>query len=45
MLSSEKNILDLRSAYNVLINEDIQDVNQIELTLGKLPEFSPEYAA
>jgi hypothetical protein len=42
-ISSEKNIVDLRGAYNILFSEDIKDVNQTELVLGKLPEFSPEY--
>lgn len=44
-LSAERNTVDAQGALCVLVNEDIQDVNQAELTLGKLPEFSPEYAA
>jgi hypothetical protein len=43
-LTSEKNKVDLKGAYNVLISEDVQDINQQELVLGKLKEFSPEYA-
>ena len=29
----------------MLVSENIEEVNQIELTLGKLAEFSPEYAS
>jgi hypothetical protein len=42
-LSQEKTLIDFKSAESVLINENVQAVNQIELLLGKLPEFSPEY--
>jgi hypothetical protein len=30
---------------SILVNEDVQEVNQTDLVLGKLPEFSPEYQA
>jgi hypothetical protein len=43
MLSQEKNLIDFKSAESVLINEDVQNVNQTDLLLGKLPEFTPEY--
>jgi hypothetical protein len=46
MLSSEKTTVDLRGGSSgVLVSDDILEINQIELLLGKLGEFSPEYAA
>jgi len=44
-LSADRNLVDFKGAISVLVNEDIQDINQSELVLGKLPEFSPEYQA
>lgn len=44
-LSGEKTLIDLHGAMSVLVNEDVQELNQSELILGKLPEFSPEYQA
>ena len=44
-LTDEKTLVDMKGAISVLANEDIQDLNQTELLLGKLPEFSPEYQA
>lgn len=44
-MSADRNLVDFKGAISVLVNEDIQDINQSELVLGKLPEFSPEYQA
>jgi hypothetical protein len=41
--SGERSQTDLKGSLNVLASEDIEDLNQTELVLGKLPEFSPEY--
>lgn len=42
--SGDKNIIDQR-VQSVLISDSSLDVNKSDLILGKLPEFSPEYAA
>lgn len=43
-LSGEKNIVDLKGLQSYLISDNIQEINKTELVLGKLPQFSPEYA-
>lgn len=46
ILSSEKTTVDIRGGSSgVLVSDDILEINQTELLLGKLGEFSPEYAA
>jgi transcription initiation factor TFIID subunit 5 len=45
LLSSDKNKIDLKGAFSLLVNEDLQEVNSADLTLGKLPEFCPEFAS
>ena len=42
-LSGEKNIVDIRGLSGVLVSDSIEDINKVELLLGKLPEFTPEY--
>eukprot|EP00347_Sterkiella_histriomuscorum_P022028 403331938 len=43
-LSGEKNIVDMKGLQSYLISDNIQEINKTELVLGKLPQFSPEYA-
>ena len=43
-LSGEKNLVDSR-VQSVLVSDSCQEINKHDLILGKLPEFSPEYAA
>jgi hypothetical protein len=44
-LSSEKSIVELRGPQSLLISENIEEVNQTELVVGKLAVFSPEASA